>query len=117
MTTFGRPVAVLFQPHRFSRTARFAREFADALAAADAVGLLPIYPAGEEPQEGVDSKLIARILHDKGIEQVTLVVADEIEAWLADHVRSGDLLLTLGAGDVGRLVGPLCKILDNRSDV
>ena len=113
---FDRRVTVLFQPHRFSRTARFAREFADALAAADAVGLLPIYPAGEEPQEGVDSELIARILRDKGIEQVTPVAVDQIEAWLADHVRPGDLLLTLGAGDVGRLVGSLCRSLDNRSD-
>ena len=113
---FDRRVTVLFQPHRFSRTARFAHEFADALAAADAVGLLPIYPAGEEPQVGVDSEMIARILHDKGLEQVALVAADQLEAWLADQVRSGDLLLTLGAGDVGRLVGSLCRSLDNRSD-
>jgi len=112
---FGRPVKVLFQPHRYSRTARFAPEFADALAAADAVGLLPVYAASEVAPEGVNSGLIAGLLRDKGIREITLLSGPEdIPAWLDDVARTGSLVLTLGAGDVGRMVPDVCAHLDRR---
>jgi UDP-N-acetylmuramate--alanine ligase len=111
-----RRLVVLFQPHRYSRTARFAREFGDALAGADAVGLLPVYAAGEEPQPGVDSGLVADALATKGTTVDLLPDADAIPAWLEARVRSGDLLLTLGAGDIGRRVADICRYLDERSD-
>ncbi len=113
---FGRPVAVLFQPHRFSRTAMFAREFADALASAQAVGLLPVYAASEDPLPGVDSGLIADHLADKGLENVSLVPGHEgITDWLDEQVTSGSLILTLGAGDIGRQVMSICQHLDGRN--
>jgi UDP-N-acetylmuramate--alanine ligase len=112
---FGRPVAALFQPHRYSRTRQFAPEFADALVAADAVGLLPVYAASEAPETGVDSGLIARHLQDKGMDQVTLLAGhDDIPAWLDQVAPPGSLVLTLGAGDIGRQVQGICDHLDQR---
>ena len=113
---FERPVAVLFQPHRFSRTEMFAREFADALASATTVGLLPVYPAGEEPLPDVDSGLIAGHLKDKGLSRVGLLPGpDAIVSWLDAEAPAGSLVLTLGAGDIGRLVSDICNHLDERS--
>jgi UDP-N-acetylmuramate--alanine ligase len=113
---FGRPVKVLFQPHRYSRTSQFAAEFADALAAADAVGLLPVYAASEVQPLGVDSGLIASHLRDKGLERITLLNGhDAIGAWLEAEVPAGSLVLTLGAGDIGRQVQGVCDQLDARA--
>ncbi|MBM4130604.1 UDP-N-acetylmuramate--L-alanine ligase, partial [bacterium] len=88
---FGRPVAVLFQPHRYSRTERFAREFADALAGADAVGLLPVYGAGEEPRPGGDSAAIAAHLEAKGRSVDLLDGHGGIAAWLDRRAPAGAL--------------------------
>jgi len=112
----GRAVAVVFQPHRFSRTERFAREFGDALAGADRVGLLPVYAAGEEARPGVGSQLIADALAEKGTTVDLIAGADALPAWLDERVGSGDLLLTLGAGDIGRRVAEICRHLDERAD-
>ncbi|MFO7610114.1 MAG: UDP-N-acetylmuramate--L-alanine ligase [Candidatus Krumholzibacteriia bacterium] len=112
---FGRPVAVLFQPHRYSRTARFAREFADVLAGAGAVGLLPVYGAGEDPAAGCGSEGIAELLQAKGAATVDLLAGmDAVPAWLERRVPGGSLLLTLGAGDIGREVAAVCAHLDGR---
>ena len=93
----------------------FAREFADALASADTVGLLPVYPAGEDPPPGVDSGLIAGHLEDKGASRVTLLSGpDAIFTWLDAEVPAGSLVLTLGAGDIGRRVSDICNHLDER---
>ena len=111
----GRPVAVLFQPHRYSRTQRFHREFADALAMADKVALLPIYPASESPIAGVDSGLIAEAMQAKGLSDVTVLEnAEAVPRWLDSMVQRGDLLLTTGAGDIGRMVDGICAHLDRR---
>jgi len=111
----GRRVVVLFQPHRYSRTLRFAGEFADALAAADVVGLLPVYAASEEPLPGADSGLIASALARKGRDAVSLLAGtDDVGRWLDAVVAPGDLLVTLGAGDIGRLVEPICGHLAHR---
>ena len=114
---WGRPLAVLFQPHRYSRTAHFAREFADALAAADAVGLLPVYAAGEDPAAGAESSVIAEALEAKEIGAVDLLNGPEdVPGWLAERVPSGSLLLTLGAGDIGRDVPRLCDLLSGAAE-
>jgi UDP-N-acetylmuramate--alanine ligase len=112
----GRPVAVLFQPHRFSRTRHFAREFADALSGADTVALLPVYAAGEEDPGDAGSDIIADLLAGLKPPAPTLLAGpDEAAAWLDANVPSGHLLLTLGAGDIGRMVTPLCEHLDARA--
>jgi len=114
--TAGRRVTVLFQPHRYSRTRHFRDGFAEALALADRVGLLPVYAASEAPIEGVDSGLVARALNDRGFAAVDVLGgAGAIDGWLDAHLRPGDLLLTLGAGDIGRRVAGICAHLDGRS--
>jgi len=113
----GGRVHVLFQPHRFSRTARFAEEFADVLTGADGVALLPVYAAGETPAAGVSSGLIAEGLARRGADAVALLSGPaEVPAWVATAVAPGDLLLTLGAGDVGRLAPSLARLLDGETD-
>jgi len=112
-----RRVVVLFQPHRYSRTRHFADQFAEALAGADAVALLPVYAAGEEDPGDAGSDLVAAALRARsGREAVLLGGPDDLTAWLDAEVRSGDLLLTLGAGDIGRLVPDLCDHLQRRPD-
>jgi UDP-N-acetylmuramate--alanine ligase len=93
---------VLFQPHLFSRTRHLARELATALADADEIAVTDVYPAREEPVPGVTGKLVVDALSDLGC----------LPAWTptveagADHLRrvarAGDVLLTIGAGDVDR---------------
>lgn len=110
-----RRVVVLFEPHRYSRTARFADEFADALAGADEVGLLPVYAAGEADPGQADSGLIAAALAGRcGREAALLADLDAALRWLEDVVRPGDLVLTMGAGDVGRMVPDICRHLAAR---
>ena len=98
-------IVAAFQPHLFSRTRDFAGEFGTALAAADAVFLTEIYPAREKPLDGVTSTLVERALSVAG---GTLAWRGERTA-LADAlnaaVRPGDLVLTIGAGDITK-TGP-----------
>lgn len=95
-------VHVLFQPHLFSRTREFAREFAEALNAADTALVLDIYPAREDPIPGVTSQLIADHLGARG----RLVTAAEAVRAAVDAAGPGDIVLTAGAGDV-TAYGPL----------
>lgn len=92
----GHRVHVLFQPHLFSRTREFAREFADALNLADSALVLDIYPAREDPIPGVTSQLIAEHLAPGG----RLMDAGGAVAALAAAAGPGDIILTIGAGDV-----------------
>lgn len=92
----GHRVHVLFQPHLFSRTREFAAQFADALNLADTALVLDIYPAREDPIPGVTSQLIADHLNEGG----RLAGADDAVATLAKAAADGDVVLTVGAGDV-----------------
>lgn len=92
----GHRVHVLFQPHLFSRTRKFAREFAEALNLADTALVLDIYPAREDPIPGVSSQLIAEHLLPGG----RLVEPGGAVAALTDAAGPGDIILTVGAGDV-----------------
>lgn len=92
----GHRVHVLFQPHLFSRTREFAKEFADALNLADTALVLDIYPAREDPIPGVSSQLIAEHLAPGG----RLVKPDTAVDALAAAAGPGDIILTVGAGDV-----------------
>ncbi|GAC1480827.1 MAG: hypothetical protein NVS1B16_11610 [Pseudarthrobacter sp.] len=92
----GHKVHVLFQPHLFSRTREFASEFAEALKLADTALVLDIYPAREDPIPGVTSQLIADHLGPGG----RLVQPAEAAASLVRAAEPGDIILTVGAGDV-----------------
>ncbi len=92
----GRRLVVLFQPHRYTRTALLHREFSRAFGDADRVYVAPVYGAGEKPIPGVDSSLILRGLRSSG--SPASAFPGVLEAM--KELRPGDVFLTLGAGDV-----------------
>ena len=100
----GQRVTAVFQPHLYSRTRDFAPEFAAALLGADTVVVLPIYPARERPIEGVSAQLVVDEAVKLGHPQVLAgPPPEEALGLLEDLLHPGDVLLTLGAGDVDRL--------------
>ena len=104
---------VLFQPHLYSRTRHLARELAEALAAADVVAVTDVYPAREEPIEGVTGKLVVDALVERRPGMLvgwTPSVLDGVR-FLAGLVRAGDRVVTIGAGDVDRAAGTLLETL------
>jgi len=101
----GRRLVVAFQPHLFSRTRDFADAFGGALATADALFLADIYPARETPLPGVTSALIADAARAAGRTPAWMGARSDLAAALADGVQPGDVVLTVGAGDVTR-TGP-----------
>jgi UDP-N-acetylmuramate--alanine ligase len=105
----GRRLVAAFQPHLFSRTRDFAAAFGRALAAADAVFLTEIYPARERPIEGVTAGLVADAAGEAGRAPEWRGARDDLADALAARVRAGDVVLTIGAGDVTR-TGP--ELLD-----
>lgn len=104
----------VFQPHLFTRTRDFADGFARVLATLDEVVLLPIYPARELPIAGVTSEMLAQRVRDKGNEQVCVLEKSELVEYLQKHVaesREPLVVMTIGAGDIDRLVEPLTEAL------
>jgi len=95
---------VVFQPHRFSRTRALFDEFSRAFYQSDLLVMLPVYSAGEDPISGVDAEALCRAISTHGHKE-THCVADKEEAqsYLKEILKPGDLLLTLGAGDVWKV--------------
>ena len=103
-----RRLVVAFQPHRYSRTRDLFDDFAAVLSSADAVLLTDVYPAGEQPVVGADAKALARAIRARGrIDPVLAGPARELPAVLADVLADGDLLLVMGAGDIGAVAADL----------
>jgi UDP-N-acetylmuramate--alanine ligase len=108
-------IVVIFQPHMYSRTAAFSGEFATALGLADEVFVLDVFGAREEPVPGVSGALIADAV-PLGPEHVHYEPAfDKVIVKVADLVRDGDLVMTMGAGDVTSLGPELLAELDRRA--
>ena len=100
----GGRVLVVFQPHRYSRTATLREEFGTAWGDADRVWVLDIYPAGEQPLPGVTGRTVVEAAHAAGASHLSFAAsAAEAVAAAAAEARPGDVVLTLGAGDVGKL--------------
>ncbi len=101
----GRRLTVVFQPHLYTRTRDFYREFASALSASDEVLLLPIYPAREEPIEGVCSEMLLPLI------SVPAQIVEK-ERLLEELTRKNpELLVTFGAGDIDRFCEPIAERL------
>ncbi len=99
-----RRLVVAFQPHRYSRTRDLLDDFAAVLSTADAVVLTEVYPAGEAPIAGADAKSLARAIRARGrLDPVVVGGARELPAVLRDVLADGDLLLMMGAGDIGQV--------------
>lgn len=105
-------ILVLFQPHLFSRTQELGREMGQALALADASVVLDIYPAREDPLPGVTSELIIDAARTAGADVTAVHDKETAPEVVAGMAKAGDLVLTMGAGDVTDL-GP--RILDRLS--
>ena len=97
-----RRVVLVFQPHRYTRTRDLLDEFARVLSEADALVVAEVYPAGEAPIAGADGKSLCRAIRSRGrVEPVLLKSLDELPGALADLLRDGDVVLTMGAGSIG----------------
>jgi len=99
----GRQLTVIFQPHLYTRTRDFADQFAEALSQADEVILLPIYPAREEPIEGVSSEMIL-----ERVESAKKMIYSKENLIKSIHLSNFDVLLTAGAGDIANLLPEIC---------
>lgn len=102
----GRKLTVIFQPHLYTRTRDFAPQFAEALSAADEVLLLDIYPAREQPIEGVSSELIL-----KDIKCANKAVCKKEDLIKTIKNYNFDVLLTAGAGDICNYLPQICKTI------
>jgi UDP-N-acetylmuramate--alanine ligase len=104
----GGRVLLVFQPHLYSRTRHLAGELGQALAGADTVSVTDVYAAREEPVEGVTGKLVVDAIADgrPGMPVGWTPTVEEAATFVARRARQGDLVLTVGAGDVDR-AGPI----------
>jgi UDP-N-acetylmuramate--alanine ligase len=104
---FKRRVVAVFQPHRYTRTRDLMEAFACAFNDADALLLLPIYPAGEEAIAGVSSEVLGKAISEHGHKEVAVAASqEEAVENLCAHAQPGDMVLTFGAGSITQL-GPL----------
>ena len=104
----GRRIVCVFQPHRYSRTNDQFEEFARVLSHADALVITDIYSAGEEPLPGVNSTTLCQAIRARG-RVVPVLVHDvmELPTELPALLRDGDLVLLLGAGNIGQVAKQL----------
>ena len=106
---------VVFQPHRYSRTARLLDRFGQALAGADSLVLTDVYAASESRLEGVDAAAVARAVERHAA--VPVAVADSLQdaaSRVVELARSGDTIVVLGAGSIGRLAPRIVGLLERR---
>ena len=105
-----RRLVVGFQPHRYSRTRDLLDDFANVLAEADVLVLTDVYPAGEAPIAGADGRALARAVRARGkVDPVLVEHPREFRETLPALLRDGDLLVLLGAGDIGSVAVDLAQ--------
>jgi UDP-N-acetylmuramate--alanine ligase len=107
-------LVVVFQPHLYSRTATFATAFGDALGGADLVIVLDVYGAREEPQPGVSGELIATAVPAGAADVLYHPERASAAAFVTGELRSGDVVITMGAGDVTAIGPELLTLLEAR---
>jgi len=108
----GKRVVLVFQPHRYSRTRDLMDDFATVLSDVDVLVLLDVYAAGEEPIAGADGRAMARAIRSRGaVEPVFVESLDDLQPVLLDLLEDGDMVLTMGAGDIGAYAAGLPELL------
>jgi UDP-N-acetylmuramate--alanine ligase len=108
---WGRRTVVVFQPHRYSRVQVLLEEFARSFYEADTVVVTPLYRAGEDPIPGVDAQALVERIRNHGHHDVRIAGSlDDALKIVRGLVNEGDMVLTLGAGDVGRLCDALLEL-------
>jgi UDP-N-acetylmuramate--alanine ligase len=108
----GRRLVLVFQPHRFTRTREQFEDFVQALSRVDLLLLCEVYPAGEEPLRGADGRTLSRAIRARGeVDPVFAERLEDVPPILANLLADGDLVLTMGAGDIGGLAARLPELL------
>lgn len=103
-------LVVAFQPHRFTRTRDLFHEFARVLSLADALLVTDVYPAGEDPIPGADAPSLCQAVRARGmVEPVYVPGIGELDITLRGVVRTDDVVLLLGAGDIGTAAATLAN--------
>jgi UDP-N-acetylmuramate--alanine ligase len=115
----GKPMIAVFQPQRYTRTFYLFEQFSRAFGEADQVIITDIYsPAGEKQIEGVSSaKLVELIATNSNKNVLYIPTRDEVLAYLKQHVKRGELVLTMGAGDIWKAADGLAKWLQQEAEV
>jgi UDP-N-acetylmuramate--alanine ligase len=110
---------VVFQPHRYTRTAALGSAFGDAFTSADRVVLMDVYSAGETPLPGVSGKTVldSMLLRHPRTRAAYFPHRGDVPAYLADRARDGDLVMTMGAGDVTAMGPEIVRALEERRAV
>lgn len=109
-----RRIVAVFQPHRYTRTEALFDEFARTFYNADVLYVLPIYPAGESPIEGITHESLCALIKERGHENTRSVDShEEVLALLLEELKEEDLLITLGAGNVVRVGENILKLKQN----
>jgi len=104
-------LVMVYQPHRYSRTCDLYEDFVKVLSEVDVLLLMDVYSAGERPIPGADSRSLCRSLRHRGkVDPIFIDDGSEIESVLGNLLEDGDLLITQGAGDIGRLSVRLADI-------
>ncbi len=106
-----RRLVVAFQPHRFTRTRDLFDDFCAVLGALDPVLITEVYPAGESAIPGADGRALCRAIRARGGNPIFLEKVDALPDVLREVLAPGDLLLTLGAGNIGQVAAGLAKTL------
>ena len=104
-----RRVVVAFQPHRYTRTRDCFNDFVDVLKDVDGLVLAKVYPAGEAPIEGADSEHLARAIEKISGRRVPVVNVEDVPAAVRRAARPGDVVVTMGAGSIGRAAPAIAK--------
>lgn len=113
LKNIGRRIVVIFQPHRYSRTELLWDDFGQSFANADQIFLTEIYPAGEAPIEGVSTDLICQaVKKHENRDAVLIKKFEDIPAVVIPSLREGDVVLTLGAGDIYKSGKMILKSLE-----
>ena len=114
----GRRVVAAFQPHRFTRTRDQLGEFSRAFHDADKVVICDIFAAGEKPIDGVSSEVLVRLAREAGHPDITYVPRrEDLAAWLDAQAAPGDLVITLGAGNIQLVCNEVIDRLEHRYGV
>lgn len=109
----GRRVIAAFQPHRYTRTRDQFQEFARSFYDADKVAICDVFAAGEKPIEGITSEALVKSVRDAGHKDVAYIARrEDVAAWMAEHARPGDLLITLGAGNIQLTCNEAIELLE-----
>jgi len=113
-----RRVVLVFQPHRYTRTRDLMDDFATVVSDADVAIVLEVYAAGEDPIAGADGRAIARAVRSRGtVEPVFVETLDELPPVLESVLADGDLVLLMGAGDIGAYVADLPDLLSTKPNL